>query len=38
MRPADILTLTSFEDTGCLFKPFKPEQQLRAIDSLGGVC
>lgn len=32
-----IETLTSFEDTGCLFKPFEPEQLLRAIETLGGV-
>ena len=31
-----IETLTSFEDTGCLFKPFEPEQLLRAIETLGG--
>ena len=33
-----IETLTSFDGTGCLFKPFEPEQLLRAIDSLSGVC
>lgn len=32
-----IETLTSFEHTGCLFKPFEPEQLLRAIETLGGV-
>lgn len=33
-----IETLTSYSGTGCLFKPFEPEQPLRAIDCLGGVC
>lgn len=32
-----IETLTSFGNTGCLFKPFEPEQLLQAIESLSEV-